>query len=92
MIERRASGRVPVARGALIDCGEGRGVFAAMVRDVSDGGVRIQIGKLKIPRRFRLSFDNFIGAQPCRTIWRNDTHIGAVFDGPKQRQPGVAAS
>jgi PilZ domain-containing protein len=89
MIERRRSGRVPVARGALIHCGNDRGVFAGMVRDASDGGVRIQLGSLNIPCRFRLSFDNFLVAQPCRTIWRNGTHVGAVFDGPPQRQPGI---
>ena len=92
MIERRASGRVPVARGALIHCGNGRGVFAGMVRDVSDGGVRIQLGRLKIPRRFNLSFDSSPGVQPCRAIWRNNAYVGAAFDGAQQRQPSVPAN
>ncbi|MET1045982.1 MAG: PilZ domain-containing protein [Hyphomicrobium sp.] len=88
MIERRTSGRVPIARGALIYCGKDRGVFAAMARDVSDGGVLLQLGGLKIPRRFRLSFDNFLTVQPCRMIWNDKICVGAAFDGPLQKSTG----
>jgi len=51
-----------------------------MVRDISDRGARIQLGRLTIPRRFDLTFDNFSTVQPCRVIWRDDQYVGAVFD------------
>jgi hypothetical protein len=86
MIERRASGRIPVARGALIYCGEKRGVYAGMVRDVSDDGARIQTGGLKLPRRFDLSFDNFTTVQPCRIAWSDGTFVGAAFERPAERR------
>jgi hypothetical protein len=86
MLERRSSGRIPVARGVLIYCGKKRGVFAGMVREISDGGVKIQLGGLKVPRRFELSFDNFLTVQSCRMVWRDRMYVGATFDRPPERR------
>lgn len=80
MSERRTYGRVPVARGALINCGKRRGIFAGMVRDISEAGFKIELGRLRVPAHFTVSFDQFDSTQSCRVIWRDHQYLGAAFD------------
>lgn len=85
MIERRAAGRIPLSKGARVDFGPGRGIFAALVRDVSDRGARLQLGGLTPPARFDLSFDNFLTTQSCRPAWVEGGYMGIAFVGPLKR-------
>jgi hypothetical protein len=79
MNERRGLKRTSVKAGALLYFGA-RGVFAGMVCDISVAGAKIQLGRLAIPKRFALSFDNFLTVRQCRLVWKRDGFAGVTFE------------
>jgi hypothetical protein len=80
-IERRSVQRTQTNLGVLLYFGSNRGVFAGMVHDISEAGVKIQLGDLAIPRRCSLSFDNFFTVRQCRKIWSKGGYTGLAFEG-----------
>jgi PilZ domain len=80
MTERRGAKRRPLKASALVYFGRKRGVFAGLVCDMSDTGAKIQLGRLAIPKRFALSFDNFLTVRQCRLVWKRDGLAGIAFE------------
>jgi PilZ domain len=80
-VERRAAPRTKTTTGVLVYFGSDRGVFAGMVLDISAGGAKIQLGELQAPRRYSLSYDNFLTVRQCRRIWKKDGYTGLAFEG-----------
>jgi hypothetical protein len=62
--------------------GPGRGAFACMVRDLTKAGARIQIGDLKPPEAFQISFDGFESTVDCVLAWRKSPFAGIAFRQP----------
>ena len=96
--ERRRSPRHQLGRVAAILCGPGE-ERSCLVKDFSDGGVRLQLNGFEIPDDFALVFAPNELAQSGRykVVWRLGNDVGAKFIGrsrarlPAQREYGVPA-
>ena len=86
MIERRTAGRISVLRGVRVDFGGERGIFSALMRDMSDFGANLQLGGLIPPKHFDVFFDDFLTTRRCRRAWVKNGHVGIEFVGPLTRQ------
>jgi hypothetical protein len=83
MPERRRTPRHQLGRVAAILCGPGE-ERSCLVKDFSDGGVRLQLNGFEIPDDFTLLF---APNEPARSgnykvVWRLGKDVGAKFIGP----------
>jgi hypothetical protein len=80
MLERRRTPRHQLGRVAAIMCGSGA-ERSCLVKDFSDGGVRLQTNGLEIPNEFVLLFAPNELAQSGRykVVWRLGNDVGAKF-------------
>ena len=81
--ERRRTPRHQLGRVAAILCGPGE-ERSCLVKDFSDGGVRLQLNGFEIPDDFALLFAPNELAQSGRykVVWRLGNDVGAKFLGP----------
>ena len=81
--ERRRSPRHQLGRVAAILCGPSE-ERSCLVKDFSDGGVRLQLNGFEIPDDFALVFAPNELAQSGRykVVWRLGNDVGAKFLGP----------
>jgi len=67
--------------GPWIDC---------MLLDISEGGVRLDVGALPVPKIFMLILTpNGTVRRACLRVWRRGPLLGAHFVGLKQLQQGL---
>ena len=83
MPERRRTPRHQLGRVAAILCGPGE-ERSCLVKDFSDGGVRLQLNGFEIPDDFTLLF---APNEPARSgnykvVWRLGKDVGAKFISP----------
>ncbi len=80
MAERRQVDRLKTTRGALLFSNRQRGVLSCALRDISDGGVGLQLNERDvIAPTFKITLDNFKNVQTCQVIWSRGRYIGATF-------------
>jgi hypothetical protein len=80
MAERRQVERLKNTSGALLFSDQQRGVFSCALRDISDGGVGLQLNDRDVvPSTFKITLDNFRNVQTCQVIWSRGRYIGATF-------------
>jgi hypothetical protein len=81
--ERRRTPRHQLGRVAAILCGPGE-ERTCLVKDFSDGGVRLQLNGFEIPDDFALLFAPNEPARSGRykVVWRLGRDVGAKFIGP----------
>jgi hypothetical protein len=78
-IEKRAVARQRVLKGATIAFG-GRGI-PCTVRNLSPKGAALDVATtISLPSSFTLMIQTNQFIRSCRSIWRNDTRVGVVFD------------
>jgi hypothetical protein len=78
--ERRASRRLRIHKPAQLILNEHNSAIDILVRDISDGGVRVRIEDyVYLPDRFELRFRDH--AAPCHVVmaWRQGLEMGLSF-------------
>jgi hypothetical protein len=82
MLERRRTPRHQLGRVAAILCGPGA-ERSCLVKDFSDGGVRLKSNGFEVPDEFVLLFSPNEPAQSGRykVVWRLGNDVGAKFLG-----------
>jgi hypothetical protein len=85
-LDRRRSPRRTVVENAwIIDKKGGWSLIDCTVRDLSEGGVKLQIDPaLDIPSHFDLLFGNELEIIPVRIRWRRRNFMGVEFAGPRR--------
>src|ERR1700731_3266968 len=80
--ERRRSPRHQLGRVAAILCGPGE-ERSCLVKDFSDGGVRLQLNGFEIPDDFALIFapNELAHSGRYKVVWRLGNDVGAKFIG-----------
>jgi hypothetical protein len=72
-------GRVILSDSTLLDC---------TIRDMSEGGARIQFGGLtNLPREFRLLLVSSNTVVPVGLAWQRGEFAGVYFTGPEEPAP-----
>ena len=81
--ERRRTQRHQLGRVAAIFFGQGE-EHSCLVKDYSDGGVRLQLNGFEIPDDFALLFapNELAQSGRHRVVWRLGRDVGAKFVGP----------
>jgi PilZ domain len=81
--ERRRALRHPFGRVAAIMFGQGK-EHPCLVKDYSDGGVRLQANGFEVPDDFSLLFapNELARSARYKVVWRLGKDIGAKFIGP----------
>ena len=84
--ERRRTPRHQLGRVAAIIFGQG-GEHSCLVKDFSDGGVRLQLNGFEIPDDFALFFapNELARSGRYKVVWRLGKDVGAKFVGPAPR-------
>jgi PilZ domain len=80
--EKRQAPRVKTQKPGKIIFNNGASVLECMVRDVSSGGARLQVGQpIRTPSDFVLefAFGDELRRLPCATTWRRKTELGVAF-------------
>ena len=78
--ERRKSARSRVLKGAKLVFLGTSSVIDCVVRNVTNGGARVQIANtVDLPEPFGLTFDGGHSVRPCRIAWRTFTETGVEF-------------
>jgi hypothetical protein len=78
--ERRSSRRLRIHKSAQLVLNEHNAAIDVVVRDISDGGVRVRIeGYMYLPDRFELRFRDH--SAPCHVVmaWRQGLEMGLSF-------------
>jgi hypothetical protein len=85
---RRSRRRVTVEDARIIDKQGGWSLVNCVVRDISDGGVKLQIDpSLEIPTNFDLLLVKELQIVPVRIRWRRRNFMGVQFNGPARKPP-----
>ena len=79
--ERRRSPRHPFGRVAAIVFGQ-RQEHRCLVKDFSDGGVRLQPNGFEIPMTSRCCLHPTSQPEAYKVVWRLGRDVGAKFIGP----------
>ena len=80
-VERRASQRRRVLKGATLTFNRGCSAFECVVRNQSDGGARLSMEQtFALPMSFSLAITVDGTAQHARVVWRSPTEVGVRFD------------
>ncbi|GIL00987.1 MAG: hypothetical protein BroJett030_08860 [Alphaproteobacteria bacterium] len=75
--ERRAARRQRALKGARLVFNCGQSVADAVVRDVSEAGVRLRLGDtVGIPRDCMVAMTGSERMRPGRVVWRTSTEMG----------------
>ena len=79
--ERRRSPRRHIYRLAKIELGAGIHARDCHVIDISDDGVRLNVGRLDVPNEFvlLLSGDGVVRENAYKVAWRRGHEVGAKF-------------
>ena len=79
--ERRRSPRRRIYRLAKIELGAGIHARDCHVIDISDDGVRLNVGGLDVPDEFvlLLSSDGVVRENAYKVVWRRGHEVGAKF-------------
>jgi|SoiMetStandDraft_2_1073263.scaffolds.fasta_scaffold428407_2 hypothetical protein len=88
-LDRRRSARRTVVENAwIIDKKGGWSLVDCTVRDLSDGGAKLQIDPaLEIPTHFDLLLGNELEIIPVCIKWRRRNFVGVEFAGPRRAAP-----
>lgn len=79
--ERRDGPRQRVLKGAKITFNNGYGALEGIVRNASDGGVKIALGDtFAVPGAFDLQISGEDSRHRARVCWRNTTEVGVALD------------
>lgn len=79
--ERRDGPRQRVLKGAKLSFNNGYGALEGIVRNASDGGVKIELGDtFAVPGVFDLQISGEDGRHKARVCWRNTREIGVALD------------
>jgi PilZ domain len=83
--DRRRSPRHQLGRVAAIMFGQGK-EHSCLVKDFSDGGVRLQLNGFEIPDEFALLFapNELARSGHYKVVWRLGKDVGAKFIGPRR--------
>jgi hypothetical protein len=85
---RRSSRRIVVEDARIISKRGGWSLTNCTVRDISEGGVKLQIDpSLEIPTNFDLMLVNEMVIMPVRIRWRRRNFMGLQFAGPVRQAP-----
>ncbi len=79
--ERRRSPRRYLNRAAKIKLGAGGLAHDCLLIDISDEGVRLNVGALDVPDEFALllSGDGVVRENAYKVVWRRGPEVGAKF-------------
>ncbi len=79
--ERRRSPRRGLYRAAKIKRGAGSSAHDCSVIDISDDGVRLNVGALDVPDEFvlLLSNDGVVRESAYKVVWRRGPEVGATL-------------
>lgn len=87
---RRSSRRTVVEDARIINKRGGWSLTNCTVRDISEGGAKIQIDpSLEIPTYFDLLLVNELVIMPVRIRWRRRNFMGVQFAGPLRQAPPI---
>lgn len=88
-LDRRRSPRRNVVENAwIIEKKGGWSLLDCTVRDLSEGGAKLQIDPaLEIPSHFDLLLGNDLAIIPVRIRWRRRNFLGVEFGGPRRTAP-----
>lgn len=79
--ERRDGPRQRVLKGAKITFNNGYAALEGIVRNASDGGVKIALGDtLAVPGAFDLQISGEKTRRRARVCWRNTSELGVALD------------
>ncbi len=79
--ERRNGPRQRVLKGAKIMYNNGYAALEGIVRNASDGGVKIALGDtLAVPGSFDLQISGEETRHKARVCWRNTAELGVALD------------
>ena len=81
-VERRASQRRRVLKGATLTFNKGYSAFECVVRNQSDGGARLSLAEtFAIPTTFRLAISGEMEAHVAQVVWRKIDEMGVAYVG-----------
>jgi PilZ domain len=91
MSSRRKHPRVDFCKAGFVILEPDAPWIECAIADISEGGVRLNIGALVIPQVFVLVL-NPSGSvrRACRRVWRRGEWVGARFVSAKELRDGVA--
>lgn len=84
--ERRKSVRRRQLKSAIIAFNNRHSTMPANMRDISDGGARLEAPGNMVPDTFELLVEMDGLEAPCRVVWRRSNEIGVAFTGPLIRK------
>lgn len=80
-VDRRATRRRRVLKGATLSFNRGYSAFECVVRSQSDGGARLSLGEtFAIPATFRLAIAGEADARTVHIVWRKPDELGVTFE------------
>jgi hypothetical protein len=78
--ERRHTQRRRVLKGATLSFNRGYSAFECVVRNQSDGGVRISLAEtFAVPTSFRLAISGESQIRSAHVAWRRTDEMGVTF-------------
>ena len=85
--QKRRGLRRPITYPASIDPGNGAAAIACRLRDVSEGGARLDVADGgSVPDRFTLALSaDGAARRHCRVAWRAENQVGVEFLKPPKR-------
>ena len=79
-IERRASVRRRVLKGATLSFNSGYSAFECAVRNRSEGGAKLSLAEtFALPSTFRLAISGESQALTAHIVWRKPDEMGVTF-------------
>jgi hypothetical protein len=79
-VERRASQRRRVLKGATLTFNRGYSAFECVVRNQSDGGARLSLAEtFAIPATFSLAIAGEKDAHVAHVVWRKSDEMGVTY-------------
>lgn len=80
-VERRASQRRRVLKGATLSFNSGYSAFECVVRNRSENGAKLSLAEtFALPSTFRLAIAGEGGAHMARIIWRKPDEMGVILE------------
>ena len=79
-VERRASQRRRVLKGATLTFNRGYSAFECVVRNQSESGARLSLAEtFAIPTTFRLAISGEPDAHVAQVVWRKTDEMGVTY-------------
>jgi len=80
-VDRRATQRRRVLKGATLSFNRGYSAFECVVRNQSDGGARLSLGEtFAIPATFRLAIAGEADTHTAHIVWRKPDELGVTYE------------